>query len=100
MSYYKDCRLKIQLPPDRASDKDAIRQALVNELPGVEIEFTSSPNADPPSVAEAFVPDNHALAGMKRQDFGATEMKPVAGETLFGIASKVLDDFEESKRSR
>ena len=33
-------------------------------------------------------------AVMKRQDFGSTEMKPVAGETLLGIASDVLNDFE------
>jgi|SRR5205809_5742358 len=100
MDYYADCRLKIKLPPNRATDKDAIRQGLVETLPGVDVEFISSPEAHLPSVEEAFVPDSHALAGMRRQDFGSTEMKPVAGETLLGMAKQVLDDFEKSKPSR
>jgi len=95
MSYYRRCRLKIDVPPDRETDKVAIRQALVEKLPGVDMEFISSPDADQPSVAEAFVPEGHQLAGIQRQNFGSTQMKPVAGKTLFGMASNVLADFKK-----
>jgi hypothetical protein len=94
MSYYTGCELKIKIPHDRTSDEDAIRKALLEKLPGVGIEFISSTDARRPTVGEAFVPDSHPMAGMKRQDFGSTEMKSVAGETLLGIASDVLDDFK------
>ncbi len=76
MSYYTGCELKIKIPTDRAKDEDAIRNALLEKLPGVGIEFIFSPDVRRPSVAEAFVPHNHGMAGMKRQDFGSTEMKP------------------------
>jgi len=79
MSYYSGCQLKITIPPDRAADEDAIRAALNKKLPGVGIEFISTGNARRPTVAEAFVPDNHPMNGMRRQDFRSTEMKPVAG---------------------
>jgi len=94
MSYYTGCKLKINVPPDRTSDEDAIRKALLDKLPGVGVEFIPSADARRPTVAEAFVPDSHPMAGMKRQDFGSTEMKPVAGQTLLGIASDVLDAFK------
>src|SRR5260370_30292229 len=93
MGYYTGCELKIKIPTDRAKDEDAIRNALLEKLPGVGIEFISSPDVLRPAVAEAFVPHNHPMAGMKRQDFGSTGMKPVGGETLLGIASGVLKDF-------
>ena len=93
MSYYTGCELKIKIPTDRAKDEDAIRNALLEKLPGIGIEFISSPDVRRPSVAEAFVPHNHPMAGMRRQDFGSTEMKAVAGETLLGIASDVLKNF-------
>jgi hypothetical protein len=91
MSYYTGCQLKITLPPDRATDEEDIRQALTEKLPGVDIQFISSPGASRPTVAEALVPNSHPMAGMARQDFGSTEMKPVAGEVLLGIASEVLN---------
>jgi hypothetical protein len=94
MSYYTGCELKINIPPDRTSDEDAIRKALLEKLSGIGIEFISSTAVRRPSVAEVFVPDSHPMAGMKSQDFGSTEMKPVAGEALLGIASDVLDRFK------
>jgi len=94
MSYYTGCELTIKIPPDRTSDEDAIRKALLEKLPGVDIEFISSSKTRQPAVAEAFVPDSHSMAGIKRQDFG-TETKSVAAETLLGIASDVLDEFRE-----
>jgi hypothetical protein len=94
MSYYTGCQLNMKIPPDQTSDEDAIREALLEKLPGVGIEFISSADARRPAVAEAFVPESHPMAGMRRQDFGSTEMKPAAGETLLGIASNVLDDFK------
>jgi hypothetical protein len=97
MSYYKGCEVKIKIPADRANDEDAIRKALLEKLPGVGIQFIQSAEERRPSVAEAFVPDSHPMAGMRRQDFGSNEMKPVAGETLLGIASGVLDDFEDQR---
>jgi hypothetical protein len=42
MSYYAGCRLKIKLPSNRAADKHAIRQALVERIPGVDVEFIST----------------------------------------------------------
>ena len=93
MSYYTGCELKIKIPADHAKHEDAIRKALLEKLPGVAIEFISTPEARRPSVAEAFVPDNHLMAGMKRQEFGSREMKPVAAQTLLGIASDVLVEF-------
>jgi hypothetical protein len=93
VSYYSGCQLKITIPPDKAADEDAIRAALNKKLPGVGIEFISTANARRPTVAEAFVPDNHPMNGMRRQDFGSTEIKPVAGQTLLGIALEVLEDF-------
>jgi hypothetical protein len=93
MSYYTGCELKIKIPADGSTDEDAIRKAVLEKLPGVSIEFIASPDARRASVAEAFVPDSHPMAGMRRQDFGRTEMKPVAAQTLLGIASDVLDDF-------
>ena len=94
MSYYTGCELKIKIPPDRRSDEDAIRKALLEKLSGIAIEFISSTDVRRPSVAEVFIPDNHPVASMKAQDFGSTEMKPVAGEALLSIASNVLDDFK------
>jgi hypothetical protein len=94
MGYYTGCELKVKIAPDQASDQDAIRKALLEKLPGVDIQFISSPDARRPTIAEAFVPDRHPMAGMKRQDFGSTEMKPVAGETLLGMAEDVLDQLK------
>jgi hypothetical protein len=94
VNYYTGCRLKIKLPPDRSADQDAIRQAVIAQLPGVDVAFISSPDARCAAVDEAFVPNNHPLAGMEGQDFGSTEMKPVGGQTLFGIASAVLQNFK------
>jgi hypothetical protein len=71
-----------------------MRQAILEKLPGIDIQFISSPRGSRPIVAEAFVPNSHPMAGMARQDFGSTEMRPVAGETLLGIASNVLNDFK------
>src|SRR5947199_10625629 len=86
MSYYTGCELKIKIPTDRAKDEDAIRNALLEKLPGIGIEFISSPDVRRPSVAQAFVPHNHPMAGMGRQDFGNLLLKAVAGEALLGIA--------------
>jgi hypothetical protein len=94
ISYYTGCRLKIKLPLDQSADEDAIRQALIAKIPGIDVQCISSPDARCPAVDEAFVPNNHPLAGMQRQDFGSSEMKPVAGQTLFGMASSVLENFK------
>ncbi len=95
MSYYTGCELKINFPPHRSTEEDAICQALLTKLPGVSVQVISTPDARRLSVAEAFVPKNHSMAGMTRQDLRRSEVTPVAGETLFGIASDVLDEFRE-----
>ena len=71
-----------------------IRKALLEKLPGVGLQFISSADVRQPCVTKAFVPDSHPMAGMRRQDYGSTQMKPVAGETLLCIASDVLDGFK------
>ena len=71
-----------------------IRKALLEKLPGVDLQFISSADVRQPSVAKAFVPDSHPMAGMRRRDFGSTQMKPVAGETLLCMVSDVLDGFK------
>jgi hypothetical protein len=91
MSYYTGCQLKITLPPDRATDEETIRQGLIEKFPGIDIQFISSSGASRPTVAEAFVPKSYPMAGMGRQDSGNTEMKPVTGEVLLGIASEALN---------
>jgi len=94
MGYYTSCELK-KIPAVREADEDAIRQALLKTLPGVSVEFILSTDVRRPKVAEATVPENHPLAGTRRQDYGSSEMKPVGAQTLLGIASDVLDDFRD-----
>ena len=94
MNYYTGCELKIKIPSDHTLDEDAVCKALLAKLPGVSINFILSTDSRRPTVAEAFVPDNHPLAGARRQDFGSTEMQEVGAQTLLGIASGALDDFK------
>jgi hypothetical protein len=93
MGYYAGCKIKIELPADNSAQEDPIRRAIAEKLPGIDLQFVLNPNAHRPTVTEAFVPHSHGMAAMKRQDFGGSEMKSVGPETLFGIASAVLDNF-------
>lgn len=75
MSYFAGCRFKIELPSDRMPDEGALRRALLEKLPGIDIGFISDLDVRRPTVAEAFVPHGHPMAGMMRKDFGGTEMR-------------------------
>jgi len=93
MEYYRGCWLTVEIPSDRKSDENAMLKALAKELPGIYLRFVTSPNVRQPTAAEAFVPETHGMAGMKRQDFESREEKPVGAQTILMIASDVLSNL-------
>jgi len=92
--YYQRCKLTIEIPRTGNYDKAAITKALSDKMPGVEITIRQSSGV--PHVVEAFIPDNHPMAGMAEQEVGSTKMEPTGARTLLMLAREVLSSFKPS----
>jgi len=94
MEYYTGCKLTVEMPSDTQMAQPTIRQALTDNMPGLEVEFRITPSAQFPTAIEAFVPDSHSLANAAEQDSPSTELKPTGGRTIVAMASDVLANLK------
>jgi hypothetical protein len=92
MSYYKGCTITIEVPENY--DKAAITNALLDELPGIEVKVREGSSRAPTAV-EAFVPENHGMAAMGEEVGG--KLAPTGARTVLMIAEDVLGKFKTEK---
>jgi predicted RNase H-like nuclease (RuvC/YqgF family) len=59
MGRYQGCKLTVEVPT--SCDERAVRKALVDEFPGIEVVVHVGPAL---RTTQAVVPDKHSLAGM------------------------------------
>lgn len=90
MKYYDRCKLTVKVPESGDFDEAAVRDALSEALPGIEVEFLRSAAAQMLESAEAFVPDSHPLAGMTEQDFQTKKTVLVGPRNILLAAEDVL----------
>lgn len=90
MSYYRGCKLTIEVPKEY--DQAAIKEALVEDLPGIEVRV-QIPTL---RTVEAFVPDNHGMTGMSEQVGGGPVVR-TGGRTLLQRSDEILGRFKPKK---
>jgi hypothetical protein len=97
MSCYKGCQLTIEIPKTGNYDQAAIKKALTDELPGIEITIQTGPVLH---AANAVVPKDHSLAGMSEREVGSTQDVPTGARTLAQMADEVLGRFKPSSTAK
>jgi hypothetical protein len=95
MKYYQGCKLTVDVPVAREFDESAVRYALDEALPGIEVVFRRVPSTDVLEAAEAYVPENHPVAGAEEQDPDTGKWTKVGGRGILLAAADVLMRFSE-----
>jgi hypothetical protein len=96
MSYYKGCELTIEIPETGSYDQAAIKKALTDELPGIEIVVRTGHALH---AANAVVPKEHPLGGASEQKGRGPEVH-TGGRSLLTMAEEVLDRFKSSSQTK
>jgi len=95
MKYYEGCKLTVDIPASGGHDEGAIRDALLETLPGIEVVFRRSSSTTVLEAAGAFVPDGHPVAGAEEHDAKTNKWVSVGGRSILMAASDVLTRFQE-----
>jgi hypothetical protein len=90
MKYYERCKLTVNVPTTGDFDEAAVRNALLEQLPGIEIEFRRLPSAHILEAAEAFVPNEHPVAGAADQDPETKKWTSIGARSILLAAEDVL----------
>ena len=95
MKYYQDCKLTVDAPASAQLDEAAIRAALDEALPGIEVTFRRVFSADVLEAVSAFVPENHPVAGAEEEDLETKQWVKTGPRNILLAAGEVLMRFND-----
>jgi hypothetical protein len=92
MKYYENCKLTVNVP-SRGFDEATVRDALIDALPGIEIEFRRVGSSELLEAVEAFVPHDHPVAGADERDPDTKKWTSVGARTVLLTAGDILNEI-------
>jgi hypothetical protein len=97
MKYYERCKLTVAIPMASEFDEPAIREAVIQRLPGIEVLFKRDSSTEVLEVTDVFVPPDHVIVGAAEQNPATKEWVSVGARNIFATASEVLNRINERK---
>jgi hypothetical protein len=94
---YSGCKATVAIP-ESGFDKDRVLQILVDEHPGMEVEFQPS-QTEFLELVGLEIPEGHFVGGAQMQDSETGEWKKTGGAPLFESVGGTLTRLNEEKSS-